>query len=65
MTQDSSPTIESVLQEQRQFDPPSELAAKARIGSMAAYEALVARAQVQPDGFWGEAVRRALDTAAQ
>ena len=32
MTQDSSPTIESVLQEQRQFDPPSELAAKARIG---------------------------------
>jgi acetyl-CoA synthetase len=60
MTQDSSPTIESVLQEQRQFDPPSELAAKARIGSMAAYEALVARAQADPDGFWGEAARREL-----
>ena len=57
MTQDSSPTIESVLQEERQFAPPPQLAAEARIGSMAAYQALAARAEADPDGFWGEAAR--------
>ncbi len=60
MTQDSSPTIESVLHEVRQFAPPPELAADARIGSMAAYEALAARALADPEAFWGEAARAEL-----
>jgi acetyl-CoA synthetase len=50
-------TIESVLQEQRLFDPPAALAAGARIGSLAAYRALCARAEADPDGFWGDLAR--------
>ena len=46
---DTAPTIESVLQEGRSFEPPAELAAHARIGSMAAYRELVARAEADPD----------------
>jgi acetyl-CoA synthetase len=54
MTQASSPTIESVLNEGRCFEPPAELAATARFGSMAAYRELVARVEADPDAFWGE-----------
>ena len=50
-------TIESVLQEQRLFPPPRELAAGARIGSMDAYRALVAKAEADPDAFWGDLAR--------
>ena len=53
-------TIESVLQEQRLFAPPADLAAEARIGSMEAYRALVAQAEADPDAFWGEAARAEL-----
>ncbi|MFN9660850.1 MAG: acetate--CoA ligase [Cyanobacteriota bacterium] len=53
-------TIESVLQEQRLFAPPEDLAAGARIGSMEAYRALVARAEADPEAFWGEAAREQL-----
>jgi len=53
-------TIESVLQEGRSFAPPAELAARARIGSLAAYRELAERAEADPDGFWGEAARREL-----
>jgi len=60
MTQAPSPTIESVLHEQRSFDPPEALAAQARIGSMAAYRELAARAEADPDGFWGEQARSQL-----
>ena len=45
----SEATIESVLQEQRVFQPPAALAATARIGSMAAYQALVDQAEADPD----------------
>ncbi|MFZ9282813.1 MAG: AMP-binding protein, partial [Prochlorococcaceae cyanobacterium] len=55
-----APTIESVLQEERLFGPPAELAASARIGSMEAYKALCAKAEADPDGFWGELARREL-----
>ena len=47
----SSSGIESVLQEQRLFEPPAALAASARIGSLQAYRDLVARAEADPDGF--------------
>ena len=53
-------TIESVLQEQRLFPPPADLAARAAIGSMDAYRALCERAEVDPDGFWGEQARSQL-----
>jgi hypothetical protein len=60
MTQASSPTIESVLNEGRCFEPPADLAATARFGSMAAYRDLVARVEVDPDVFWGELAREHL-----
>jgi acetyl-CoA synthetase len=56
----SQPTIESVLHEQRTFEPPAELAERARIGSMAAYRELVAWAEADPDAFWGEQARSQL-----
>ena len=56
----SAATIESVLQEQRLFEPPAALAAQAAIGSLEAYRALWDRAAADPDGFWGEAARREL-----
>jgi acetyl-CoA synthetase len=46
--------IESVLQEVRVFPPPAEFAARARVRSMAEYEALAARAADDPEGFWAE-----------
>jgi acetyl-CoA synthetase len=49
-----STEIESVLVEQRVFPPPPGFAAQARIGSMAAYEALAARAAAEPERFWAE-----------
>ena len=57
----TGPTIESVLQEQRIFAPPAELAASARIGSLAAYRALCSKADSDPDGFWGDLARSQLD----
>ena len=60
MTEPATTTIESVLQEQRVFDPPVELAAKARIGSLEAYRSLSEAARTDPDTFWGEAARREL-----
>jgi acetyl-CoA synthetase len=56
----SQPTIESVLQEARTFEPPAEIAEHARIGSMLAYRELVARAEADPDGFWGDQARSEL-----
>jgi len=56
----TAPTIESVLQEQRLFEPPAELAAAARIGSMQAYRDLCARAESDPDRFWGDLARSEL-----
>jgi acetyl-CoA synthetase len=56
----TSTTIESVLQEQRVFEPPAALAAGAAIGSLEAYRKLADEAQADPDQFWGEAARREL-----
>ncbi|MFN9646456.1 MAG: acetate--CoA ligase [Cyanobacteriota bacterium] len=54
-------TIESVLQEQRLFAPPEALAARARIGSMEAYATLVAKAEADPEAFWGDFARQELE----
>ena len=56
----TGPTIESVLQEQRLFAPPAELAASARIGSLDAYQALCSKAERDPDAFWGDLARSEL-----
>ena len=55
-----APTIESVLQEERLFAPPAELAAGANIASMEVYHALCAKAEADPDGFWGDLARAQL-----
>ena len=57
---DTAQTIESVLQEQRVFEPPVEMAAKARIGSLDAYRALAEAATTDPEAFWGDAARKEL-----
>ena len=59
MTSETS-KIESVLHEQRVFEPPADLASKASVGSMQAYRALSDAAAQDPDRFWGEAARREL-----
>lgn len=56
----TGPTIESVLQEQRLFAPPAELAASARIGSLEAYRALCSKAETDPNAFWGDFARSEL-----
>ena len=56
----ASPAIESVLQEQRFFEPPAELAAQARIGSLQTYRELCASAEADPDRFWGDLARTEL-----
>ncbi|MCA9675117.1 MAG: acetate--CoA ligase [Myxococcales bacterium] len=54
----TNPTsIDNLLQEHRVFEPPTELAATAHVASMAEYEALVKRADDDPDRFWGDIAR--------
>jgi acetyl-CoA synthetase len=55
-----SQTIESILHETRLFPPGAEFAAKARVSGMAAYDALVARAQADHSGFWTDMARENL-----
>jgi acetyl-CoA synthetase len=47
--------FETHMHETRVFPPSAEFAAKARIGSMEAYDAMYARSVEDPEGFWGEA----------
>ncbi|HEY2630042.1 MAG TPA: AMP-binding protein, partial [Usitatibacter sp.] len=53
-------TIESVLQETRVFQPPAELLKTANIPGMAAYEAMVAEAAGDFEGFWAKHARNEL-----
>jgi acetyl-CoA synthetase len=46
--------IESVLKEERVFEPPKEFSAKAQIRSFQDYERLYKRAQDDPEGFWAD-----------
>ena len=48
-----SQNIESHLVEDRLFPPAAEFAAKARVGSMAEYEALYRESLDEPEKFWG------------
>ncbi len=49
--------LESILTENRVFQPNPEFAARARIGSLDAYNALVAEAESDYEGFWARQAR--------
>ncbi|NWG87465.1 MAG: AMP-binding protein, partial [Hydrogenophilaceae bacterium] len=49
--------IESVLHENRVFPPSAAFTAQANIAGMAAYQALVAKAAADYEGFWAELAR--------
>jgi acetyl-CoA synthetase len=50
----ASPTIESVLQEQRLFSPSTDFSEQAAISSMEQYKALYDQAAADPAQFWAE-----------
>ena len=49
-----STTIESVLYENRVFDPSPEFVAQANVSGMEAYKALCAEAEADYEGYWGK-----------
>jgi len=55
-----SAEIESILKEKRLFEPPAAFAAQAAVGSMEAYREMMARAEADYDGFWGDLAREHL-----
>lgn len=57
MTPVISPDIQSTLNEQRIFDPPSDFSSKAHIKSMADYKRLYDEADRDPETFWGNIAR--------
>ncbi len=60
MSATPSSAIQSTLVENRVFPPPAALAKSARIGSMAAYEALCKEAETDLNGFWARLARENL-----
>jgi acetyl-CoA synthetase len=57
----SESSIESVLQEQRVFEPDRAFSEKARIPSMAAYQKLYDEAAADPAAFWAKLAKEELD----
>jgi acetyl-CoA synthetase len=53
----SEAAIDSILQEQRRFEPSEEFRSKAHIKSVADYERLYRQAEENPEQFWGEIAR--------
>jgi acetyl-CoA synthetase len=56
----SESTIESVLQENRQFAPPADFSANARIKSLENYQQLYDRAKADPQAFWAALAEKEL-----
>lgn len=56
-TVESSTNLDSSLRENRVFAPPAEFAAKARIKSLAEYEAMYRRSVEEPEEFWADAAK--------
>ncbi|RZA17940.1 MAG: acetate--CoA ligase, partial [Proteobacteria bacterium] len=50
----SQENITSVLQEERRFAPPKDFQSKAKVKSMAEYEAVQKQVRDNPDAFWAE-----------
>ncbi|NEP36343.1 AMP-binding protein, partial [Moorena sp. SIO3B2] len=57
----SQPTIESILQEERLFPPPTDFSENAQIKSMAEYQQLYEQAKADPQGFWAQLADQELD----
>jgi acetyl-CoA synthetase len=55
-----SDTIESILQEERLFQPPAEFSERAYVRSGREYEQLYSRAASNPEKFWGELAEQEL-----
>ena len=53
----SSSAIDSVLNEQRVFEPSEEFRSRAHIKSLAEYERLFKEAEEQPEEFWANIAR--------
>jgi len=53
-------TIESVLQEDRTFPPPSDFSQQAHIPSLERYRQLYEQAQADPEAFWADLAEREL-----
>jgi len=60
MAQQQSGQIDTVMQEERIFPPPTEFAAQAIIPSMEAYQALYDEAEGDLEGFWGDLAKKEL-----
>ncbi len=56
----SQPTIESVLQEKRLFEPSAEFSQAAHIKSLAEYQQIYDRAKADPAAFWAELAEQEL-----
>lgn len=56
----SDPTIESVLHEERLFNPPSEFSNQAYVRSVREYEQLYSKAAANPERFWAELAEQEL-----
>ncbi|UXE62550.1 MAG: acetate--CoA ligase [Woronichinia naegeliana WA131] len=56
----SDPTIESVLHEERLFNPPSEFSDQAYVRSVREYEQLYSKAAANPERFWAELAEQEL-----
>ncbi|MEM7065036.1 MAG: acetate--CoA ligase [Cyanobacteria bacterium P01_B01_bin.77] len=56
----SQPAIESILQEQRLFEPPAEFAKAATISGADQYQALYDKAASDPAAFWAELAEQEL-----
>ena len=59
MTSEKS-TIESVLDEQRVFEPSLDFSRSARIGGLETYRTMADAARQNPEAFWGDAARKEL-----
>ncbi|HVY38887.1 MAG TPA: acetate--CoA ligase [Polyangia bacterium] len=57
---EASGVIKSVSREARQFPPPPEFTAKARLRDPAEYQRLYRRSIDDPEGFWGDTARAEL-----
>ena len=56
----SQSTIESILNEERLFQPPADFSQRAHIQSMADYERLYAQAEADPEEFWAQLAEQEL-----
>ena len=60
MSPDPSPQIETVLQEQRVFEPSSLSVGRSHINGFEQYQKMVEAAKLDPERFWGDAALKEL-----